>query len=169
MVGFRILIEALQKGYKVRVAVRNQGGVDKIKSHHLISPYQDQLEFIIVLDITVNGAYDEAVKGATAILHVASAMPKPGITDFEGQIVEPAVKGTVGMLESAMKEGMVRRIVITASIGSIIPAEKLATGDSAIYNGTLMSLGIGSSYQFRQKKVYALLLQVLSATLWPHI
>jgi nucleoside-diphosphate-sugar epimerase len=143
MVGSRILIEALQKGYKVRVAVRNQG-VDKIKSHHLISPYQDQLEFIIVPNITVDGAYDEAVKGVTVILHVASAMPKPGIMDFEGQIVQPAVKGTVGMLESAMKEGRVRWIVITASIGSIIPAEKLSTGDSKIYNGMSTSLDLGS-------------------------
>jgi nucleoside-diphosphate-sugar epimerase len=146
MVGFRILIEALQRGYKVRAAVRNQGGVDKIKSHHLISPYQNQLEFIIVPNITVDGVYDEAVKGVAGILHVASAMPKPGITDFEGQIVQPAVKGTVGMLESAIKEGMVRRIIITASIGSIVPAEKLATGDSVIYNGTSMSLDLRISY-----------------------
>ncbi|RDW85295.1 hypothetical protein BP6252_02885 [Coleophoma cylindrospora] len=135
MVGFRILVEALGRGFRVRAAVRNQGGIDKLRSHGLISAFQDQLEFVIVPDITIDGAYDEAVKGVHAVLHVASPLPKPGITDYQSQVIGPAVNGTVGMLKSASKETAIRRIVITASIGSIVPAEKLSTGDSdVVYN-----------------------------------
>ncbi|KAE9371215.1 NAD(P)-binding protein [Stipitochalara longipes BDJ] len=97
MLGFQILIQALQKGYKAR---RN-----------------------------------EAVQGVTAVLHVAFPLPKAGITDYESQLIQPAVRGTTGMLKSAMKTTTIRRIVITASIGSIAPAEKLLTGDSlVVYN-----------------------------------
>lgn len=135
MVGFRILVDALQRGFKVRAAVRNEKGIDKLQSHPLISPNQSNLEFVIVPDITLDCAYDDAVKGISAVIHVASPLPGPGITDFESQIVQPAVRGTIGMLRSAMKTTTIRRIVITASIGSIIPVEKLLAGDAAVYNG----------------------------------
>jgi nucleoside-diphosphate-sugar epimerase len=104
MLGFRILIQALQQGHRVRAAVRKQGGAEKLQYHHLLSPYQGQLEFIVAPDITVDGAYEEAVKGMAAVLHVASPLPKPGITDYERQLIQPAVRGTIGMLESAMKQ-----------------------------------------------------------------
>jgi nucleoside-diphosphate-sugar epimerase len=93
------------------------------------------LECVIVPDITADGAYDEAVKGVDSIIHIASPLPMPSVTDYKEQIIVPATRGTVGMLQSAMKAPTVKRIVITASIGSIVPGDKMKTGDSTIYNG----------------------------------
>jgi nucleoside-diphosphate-sugar epimerase len=138
MLGFRVLLEALEQGYRVRAALRNREGFEKIKSSSFVAPYQAQLESVIVLDIAADGAYDEAVKGVNCILHIASPTPRPTMTDFEKDIMAPAVRGTVGLLESAMKSPTVRRVVITASIGAIVPGEKLMTGDdSVIYNGKI--------------------------------
>ncbi|CAK5279264.1 unnamed protein product, partial [Mycena citricolor] len=67
------------------------------------------------------GAFDEAVKGVQAIAHTASpfhfqAEDPAGTHSFEGVcsdsralavLIDPAVKGTVGMLKSVLKNGSV--------------------------------------------------------------
>ncbi|KAM3498009.1 hypothetical protein MY10362_008659 [Beauveria mimosiformis] len=120
MIGFRTLIHLLEQGsFNVRVAVRSQSSLDKLLSYKQIAPYASQLESTIIPDITVPGAYDEAVKGATHIIHVASPIPSPQTADFETDLVQPAIQGTVGILQSAHKATGINKIVITASIASI--------------------------------------------------
>lgn len=125
----------MQKGYRVRAATRNHEGFEKIKSHPLTAAHQSQLEGVIVPSISEDGAYDEAVKGVDLIIHVASPIPKSSVTDYREQIINPAIRGTVGMLESAMNAPTIQRVIMTASIGSIVPDEKLKSGDTTIYNG----------------------------------
>lgn len=48
-------------------------------------------------------------------------MPNVPFSDLERHFVEPAVKGTLGILESAKKAPTVQRIVVTSSISSILP------------------------------------------------
>ncbi|KAL6886246.1 hypothetical protein HDV57DRAFT_382557 [Trichoderma longibrachiatum] len=130
MIGFRTLVFLLEAGYKVRAAVRNQAGFDRISQLKPIAPYASQLSSIIVPDITVPGAYDEAVKDVEYIVHVASPLASnapPGI-DYDSYMIQPAIHGTVGILESAIKATSVRRIVITGSIMSITTAEILGSG-----------------------------------------
>ncbi|KAL7903643.1 hypothetical protein GGI35DRAFT_487264 [Trichoderma velutinum] len=62
-IGFRTLVLLLKAGYKVRTAVRNVAGFEKIKALKSAAPYASQIQHIIVPDITVPGAYDDAVKG----------------------------------------------------------------------------------------------------------
>ncbi|CAE6464972.1 unnamed protein product [Rhizoctonia solani] len=70
--------------------------------------------FIAVWD----GAFDEAVKGVDAIAHTAS--PVPFDTEDPKDVIEPAVRGTIGILDSAHKYGLnVKRVVITSSITAI--------------------------------------------------
>ena len=65
-----------------------------------------------------DGAFDEAVKGVDAIVHTASPVTDKG--EDPTQLIVPAVQGTVGILASALKHGpSVKRIVVTASIGSV--------------------------------------------------
>lgn len=82
--------------------------------------YLASLEFAIVPNILEDGAYDEAVQGVSYILHSASPTPFP--TDNpERDLIEPAVRGTTGILKSAAKTSTVKRIVITSSEVAIIP------------------------------------------------
>lgn len=141
MVGFRTLVNLLQKGYKTRVAVRNQEGFDKIAALPSVKTFQEQLECCIVPDITVDNAYSEAVKGVQYVIHVAAPLAQMHFTDWENDIFNPSVKGTVNMLEAAHREQGIKRVVITGSIASIVDHKTLIfEPDSAIHTGRYSSM-----------------------------
>jgi hypothetical protein len=68
---------ALKAGYHVQAAVRSESKKDKILSATSIKAPNPgpALSFIIIPELTAEGAYDEAVKGCTYILHIASPLP----------------------------------------------------------------------------------------------
>ncbi|MCJ1451312.1 hypothetical protein MMC28_001648 [Mycoblastus sanguinarius] len=120
--GYRAVVNALEAGYHVRAAIRSQAKADVVlnaPSVKALSP-GSKLDFIFVPDILADGAYDEAVKGVKYVIHIASPVARPS-EDPERDIIEPAVKGTTGILKSAAKSPSVKRIVITSSIIAVIP------------------------------------------------
>jgi nucleoside-diphosphate-sugar epimerase len=119
-IGFRTLVETLQTGYHVRAAIRRESSIAEIQAARSIQPYLSALTFVIVPDITVPGAFDEAVKDVDYIIHLASPLAIPS-DDHEKTIIQPAIKGTVGILYSALKVPTLKRVVITASIVSVMP------------------------------------------------
>jgi len=125
-IGFRTLRYTLEKGYAVRAAVRSESKAELVRSNQSLASIKDlssRLSFAIVPDIVADGAFDEAVKGVKYVLHLASPL-STGITmddDLEKEVIAPAVKGTLGILESAKKEPSVKRIVITSSMVAIPP------------------------------------------------
>lgn len=130
MIGFRTLVFILEAGYNVRAAVRNQASFDKISSLPSVQKHASQLSSFVVPDITIPGAYDEAVKGVKYIIHVASPLAgNVKEADYEDTIIRPAIQGTVGILESSMKAAEVKRVVITASVASIASGPRPATSD----------------------------------------
>lgn len=137
--GFRVLVLALEAGYRARVAVRNQAGFDKVlaaPSIRALNPTTN-LTSIVVPEITSDGAYDEAVKDVKYIIHCAARIIS-GITDhFEELIVAPAVKGTSGLLKSAQSSPSIKRVIITSSIAAMVPAQAFFNGSEEIYNGQM--------------------------------
>ncbi|KAJ7679549.1 D-lactaldehyde dehydrogenase [Mycena polygramma] len=111
----------LENGFSVRGAVRFAD-----KGTHLtelFAPYGDKFELVVVPDITKEGAFDEAVKGVDAIEHTAS--PFHFQADDPAELLEPAIKGTVGILESARKYGTsVKRVVVTSSCAAVMNISK---------------------------------------------
>lgn len=95
-------------------------------------------------DITAPGAYDEAVRGARFVIHVASPFANPALFDGDAEemYILPAVKGTVGMLESAAKEAGVERVVVTASIYST--ASFAILGTDTVVNGKIYTPSLTS-------------------------
>ncbi|KAF8877440.1 hypothetical protein BD779DRAFT_1663913 [Infundibulicybe gibba] len=115
-IGIWVVRNLLEKGYRARGVVRSEHKADYIRE--LFSEYGDKFEMVVVEDITEEGAFDEAVKGVDAIEHTAS----PVIMDADDPqiLIKPAVKGTIGILRSALKSGSaLKRIVITSSIAAI--------------------------------------------------
>lgn len=128
--GYRTLIEALSKGYQVRATVRSDGKAEEVKAAKSTQPYLSQLTFITVPDIEKRGAFDEAVKGVNAIIHLASPLAKP-TDDPEKTIIQPAINGTLSILYSALEEPSVKRVVITSSVAAVRPSEaKVFTPDN---------------------------------------
>jgi nucleoside-diphosphate-sugar epimerase len=138
-IGYRVIVEALNAGYRVRAAARSQEKANKILSAPSVKGINPgkNLEFIIVPDLMADGAYDEAIKGATYAIHIAAPITssyKEG-DDMEAHFVEPAVQGTMRMLTAAQKTPSVKRIVITSSVVAIVPWKDFSSGVSeTIFN-----------------------------------
>lgn len=115
------MVRLLESGYKVRVAVRSVPGYEKIKALPSVISYESQIEHIVIPDITVPGAYDAAVKDVKYVLHLASPFASPELfrADHDDAYVRPAVKGTLGMLDSANTTKSIERIVIASSVLAI--------------------------------------------------
>ncbi|KAI6107410.1 hypothetical protein EV401DRAFT_2003366, partial [Pisolithus croceorrhizus] len=100
--------DLLEHGYSVRGTVRSAQKGEYIRKY--FADYGEKLELVVVEDITKEGAFDEAVKGVDAIAHTASPV------FAGGDMVEIAVKGTIGVLQSALQFGQsIKRIVYTSS------------------------------------------------------
>ena len=123
--GFHVLQYALDHGLAVRAAVRSQAKADILKSHITVNNKQkdSRLSFVVVPDFGAPGAFDDAVKAATYIIHCASPIPMsaPTTDSAEMEFIAPAVQATLGILESDSKVESVRRIVITSSCIAVAP------------------------------------------------
>ncbi|KAM7196910.1 NAD(P)-binding protein [Naviculisporaceae sp. PSN 640] len=113
-VATHIIKEFLTRGYRVRGTVR-----DLEKSSWLLTSLfksyadQDLLELVSVPTLADDHAFDEAVKGVSAIIHVAS------IVTFDSdpnKVIPQTVLGATSVLEAALKEPSVREFVFTSSI-----------------------------------------------------
>ncbi|KAK3052643.1 hypothetical protein LTR09_006124 [Extremus antarcticus] len=117
--GFRVLLYLLEHGYQVRAAVRSAKKSDALTSNPSLKALNrgSQLSFTTVPDFLAANAFDEAVQGIKYIVHVASPIPKgePEDGDYDAAFYQPAIRGTLGVLESAQKAGGVKRIVVTSS------------------------------------------------------
>jgi len=137
-IGSRVMVESLQAGYHVRAAVRSQAKADKILSIPSIKALNPgpKLEFVTIPDLLVDGAYDEAIKGATYAIHVASPIEERHSAgeSYTKTLVEPAIKGTLNILVAAKKTGSIRRVVITSSIEAIVPENVFMSGSATTFN-----------------------------------
>jgi nucleoside-diphosphate-sugar epimerase len=130
-VGFRTLICALTAGYTVRAAVRSQAKATTILSHPQIQALNvgARLTFIIVPEITYPYAYGDATRGVNYVIHIASPLMTGGdeipLNEHDSHFIQPAVLGTLSMLEAAKKSQTVQRVVITSSIVAITPVAQL--------------------------------------------
>ncbi|KAG9015707.1 methylglyoxal reductase (NADPH-dependent) gre2 [Tulasnella sp. 427] len=106
----------LEKGYSVVGTVRSDSKGEKLKE--LFKDYDGKFSYVIVEDISKDGAFDSAVVGVDAIQHTAS--PVTFEADDPQELIGPAVKGTTGILESIKAYApTVKRVVLTSSVGSI--------------------------------------------------
>jgi nucleoside-diphosphate-sugar epimerase len=136
--GFKTLLDTLQAGYRVRAAVRSSSKKDIILSNPAFKALKadpDQLSFVEVADLAVPGAYDTAVKDVDFIIHIASPITTGNAissAEYEKYFIEPAVRGTLGILESALAYGdKVKRVVITSSVVAITPFAWMTGGMQA--------------------------------------
>ncbi|KAJ5625159.1 putative oxidoreductase [Penicillium lagena] len=134
-IGFRTLVTALKAGYHVRAALRSESTKNEILSAPSIKELApaDKLSFIVVPDLMVDGAYNEAVKGVNYILHLASPIVLKGEIkpeDYETTLIEPAVAGTTNILKAALASPNVKRIVITSSVVAMVPAKYMFESDT---------------------------------------
>ncbi|EJF56380.1 NAD(P)-binding protein [Dichomitus squalens LYAD-421 SS1] len=114
----------LERGYLVRGVVRT-----KEKGNAFVKIFEEKLpthvkniEYVLVPDISAEHAFDDAVKGVTGIVHIAS--PLTNLVQDVDFLIRPAVEGTLGVLKSALAHGTdLKRVVITSSVRAVVQAE----------------------------------------------
>lgn len=85
--GFRVLVLALEAGYRVVSTIRKEDQAIKISGKPSVRPHLDNLTFAIVKDIAAPNAFDKAMQGVTYVIHVASPIASPAPEGGEGERV----------------------------------------------------------------------------------
>lgn len=123
-VGSHVVRQLLQRGYRVRGAVRDLIQASWLITDHFKTYFESgAFGLVTVPDLAVDGAFDDAVKGVSAIIHLATIVtfdPNPN------NVVPQAVAGVRSILKAAAQEPSVKRIVFTSSI---VAARIPAVGD----------------------------------------
>jgi len=113
------IIQLLQEGYGVKTTIRNSAREESLRT--VIAKHVDfapeQLSFIQA-DLTADENWDEAVRGSTYVLHVASPFFTSIPADPQQSLIRPAIEGTLRVLRASLNE-RVRRVVMTSSMAAI--------------------------------------------------
>ncbi|KAJ3514445.1 hypothetical protein NLJ89_g2377 [Agrocybe chaxingu] len=129
-IATQVALTFLDEGYSVRGSVRSADkGAEWIA---LFPQHKAKFEYVVVADMTLAGAFNDAVKGVDYIAHVASPAFW-GQGDNEKDILLPAINGTKNLVEATKIEPKIKRVVFTSSLAAVInpalPADTLHTPD----------------------------------------
>ena len=109
---------SMPSGPVVRATVRrDDAGTYLAKGFHS-AVLSHRLQVVRVDDITADGAFDEAIKDVTYVAHVASPVDYV-VKDVVKDLLEPAIKGTTGILKAALTEPKIKAVVVTGSISAV--------------------------------------------------
>lgn len=106
----------------MRCVVRRKDAVATLRSGPSVQPYLDRLEFAIVPDNAVDGAYNEAFVSAKYIVHIAGVWPLPHLHP-DHDIYRPFMQSMKNVLTSAKSAGTVKRIVFTQAGAGLVDSE----------------------------------------------
>ncbi|KAF6745263.1 D-lactaldehyde dehydrogenase [Ephemerocybe angulata] len=116
--GAQVIATVLARGHSVKAVVRSTEKGASLK-YDLLKHINEEVEFVVIADIVKDGAFDEVILGVDAVVHVASPVPNPSLTDPQ-ETIQPAIDGTLGVLKSALHISYkLKRIVITSSVAAL--------------------------------------------------
>ncbi|EAY24548.1 NAD-dependent epimerase/dehydratase family protein [Microscilla marina] len=108
----------LEKGITVHAAVRNPQKQEKLQHLNQLAAKSSGSIKYFKSDLLQEGSYAEAMAGCELVYHTAS----PFVTDVndpQKDLIDPAVKGTQNVLETANNTPSVKRVVVTSSCAAI--------------------------------------------------
>ncbi|KAK8693361.1 hypothetical protein V6N13_070946 [Hibiscus sabdariffa] len=120
----------LQRGYTVRATVRDPN--DPKKTQHLLSldGAKERLR-LFKAELLDEGCFDSIVDGCQGVFHTASPVLFSA-SDPQAEIIDPAINGTLNVLKSCAKVPSIKRVVMTASIASVLYNGKPLTPDVVV-------------------------------------
>lgn len=120
-IGSWLVQSLLRKGYVVHATARDIG-----KASRIFTSWGgcDRLK-LFRADLSEEGSFDEAVDGCVGVFHVAASMEfgisaAENIEDYvQSNRLEPAVEGTINLLQACSRAQTVKRVIFTSSISTI--------------------------------------------------
>lgn len=115
-VASHVVKELLAAGHRVRGTVRRSD--PEAVAHLTALPGAAERLELVQADLLEAGSFDRAVQGCRIVMHTASPYALTA-KDPQRDLVDPAVKGTVAVLESCARAGGVERVVVTSSMAAV--------------------------------------------------
>ncbi len=115
-IAIHIINNLVRKGYRVRTTVRNPKQSEKVEPIKKLNKYASFPIEIVQADLLDPKSWLAALKDITHVMHVASPLllNEPKNEDIE--YIQPAVQGTLNILQSCVStDSTVERVVITSS------------------------------------------------------
>ncbi|OQE34778.1 hypothetical protein PENCOP_c015G01553 [Penicillium coprophilum] len=131
-IGFKTLIFALERAYRVRAVVRSERDINDLKhksTRIARSLDQEQLQFVVIPNFLESDAIFKVLEGITVIIHLASPLAIE-TDDYDVGIVKPAISMVTTVLEAANRVTSIRRVILTSSCVTLIPFEWNINPDS---------------------------------------
>ncbi|XP_057869992.2 putative anthocyanidin reductase [Cryptomeria japonica] len=113
-IGSCLVKNLLQKGYVVHATLRDPENPAK-NSHLLSLPGATERLHLFKADLLQHGSFDSAIKGCDSVINLATS------TDFQGDVVNNTVDGTMDILRSCKKAKTVKRVIHTSSMAAAYP------------------------------------------------
>lgn len=117
-VGSWVVKELLDKGYTVRMTVRDKSRKEKYAFLNEIANNTGGKLEIWEADLLRKGSFDEPMKGCEALMHVASPFTLR-FKDPQKELIDPALEGTRNVLNAATLSGTVKKVVLTSSVAAV--------------------------------------------------
>jgi len=111
-----VIRELLDGGYAVRGTVR---GLTKGNTYEYLTSFPGAAERLelVQAELLTEGSYDEAIAGCEYVIHTASPYVLD-VKDPQLDLVDPALKGTLNVLQACAKAGSVKKVVLTSSVAA---------------------------------------------------
>ncbi|RSL82240.1 hypothetical protein CEP52_017011 [Fusarium oligoseptatum] len=119
LIGSQVASEFLERGYNVRGTMRDVSKSAWIQDLFVKQYGQDRFTLFPVIDLALPDAFEEAVKGVAAVVHVASPLDWGTSTE---SLITDAVAGAMNALKASNKQPSVKRFVLTSSsVAAVLP------------------------------------------------
>ncbi|MFQ6631722.1 hypothetical protein Gotur_008702 [Gossypium turneri] len=89
---------------------------------------EDRLK-LFKANLLEEGSYDSTVEGCEGVFHTASPF-NHDVKDPEAELLDPAVKGTLNVLNSCANSSSIKRVVLTSIIAAVTYNRKRQTPDA---------------------------------------
>ncbi|BAT08754.1 Os09g0491820 [Oryza sativa Japonica Group] len=107
----------LSRGYAVHATLRDP--CDPKNAHLKQLDGASEMLSLFKADVLDAGELSAAIAGCEGVFHVASPVPGDKIVDPELEVMAPAVKGTLNVLEVCSSSKKVQKVVVVSSTAAV--------------------------------------------------
>jgi nucleoside-diphosphate-sugar epimerase len=111
------IVEALQRGYRVRTTIRDLAREHEVRDGVAARVDAGDRLTVLAADLLRDEGWPEAIDGCDYVLHVASPFPAAQPKDPD-ELIVPARDGTLRVLRGSTAAG-VKRVVVTSSVAAV--------------------------------------------------
>ncbi|KIW21283.1 hypothetical protein PV08_01863 [Exophiala spinifera] len=158
-IASHVVDQLLLAGYHVRGTVRNTKRADWMIEYFNTKYGAGKFDLVEVQQMADPGAFDNAVQGASGVIHLAT----PVMQSYDpNEAVPMVVQGALNALKAAAKEPLVRRVVMTSSstaAASPVPNVEFVIDEKTWNDEAVKAAWAPPPYEGEQRK-----LDVYSAT-----